>query len=142
MLRRLDGWPSLLHAFIRSRRNTPYEYGVNDCFWFAQGAIFAMTGTNILPNVDPPKSRIAAAKFLLSRGYKDVGDFVTALLGQPLKSVRLAGRGDLISFVPITPAAEIEEQHLAVVDGVGAVTPGRDGLVWVPRVLWRAGWRV
>jgi hypothetical protein len=140
MLRRLDGWPSKLHAFIRERRNMPYEYGVNDCFWFAHGAILAMTSVDIMPGVVPPTSRIAAAKYLLSQGYGDVEDLVTIKLGAPLASTRLAGRGDVVSFT--TEQDAHRERHLAVVDGVGAITPGRDRLRWVPRVLWRAGWRV
>lgn len=140
MLRRLDDWPGRLHALMRQRRFVPYAYGSNDCFWFCQAAILAMTGTDILPGVDRPASRMAAARFLVAGGYGDIEGLVTFLLGPPLASPKLAGRGDIVSFE--APRDPINERHLALVDGTGAATPGRDGLIWVPRVLWRRGWRV
>jgi len=140
MLHRLDDWPGRLHAFMRARRSIPYAYGTNDCFWFSHAAVLATTGTDILPDIEPPTSRFAAARFLMGAGYGDIEGLMTALVGAPLASPKLAGRGDIVSFETFGDPAN--ERHLAVVDGTGAVTPGRDRMIWVPRVLWRTGWKI
>lgn len=139
-MKRYEDWAKRLHALIRVRRHTPYSYGFNDCFWFAHAAVMAMTGTDILPGVTPPTSRMAAAKFLINNYSGDIEELLTARLGPPLATSRLAGRGDLVTFEPFYDP--FNERHIAVVDGRGAVTPGRDGLLWAPRVLWRSGWKV
>lgn len=133
---RHSDWPRRLSALIRERRSLPYAYGHNDCFWFIHAAILGMTGADILPGVDRPASRYAAARFLVAGGYGDLEGLVTALLGPPLPTPKCAGRGDIVSF------EHGGERHLGLVTGTGAATPGRDGLLWVPRVLWRTGWQV
>lgn len=136
MLRRFDDWPARLHAFVRARQSLPYVYGETDCASFAQAAILEMTGIDVMPGVVRPTSRIAAARFLLAGGYGDIEGLATELLGPPLESARLAGRGDIISF------EANGECHLGVVTGLDAATPGKDGILWVHRALWRRGWRV
>lgn len=138
MLKRREDWPRRLHAFLRERRAQPYVYGSNDCFWFSHAAVMAMTDSDILPGVAPPMSRLAAARFLLARGYGDVEGLMTALVGPPRDSPKLMGRGDIVSFVN----GESDQPHLAIVTGSSAATPGRDGILWVPRMMWRRGWRV
>lgn len=136
MLQRHPDWPQRLSAFIRDRRSVGYEYGTNDCGCLVLDAIAALTGAVLIPSADRPTSRAAAARFLVARGWGDVETMMTALLGPPLATPRLAGRGDVVSF-------EAQgERHLALVAGTAAATPGRDGLLWVPRALWVNGWKV
>lgn len=136
MLQRHDDWPARLHAFVRSRASMPYVYGTNDCCCYVQAAILEMTGVDVMPGVVKPSSRVAAARFILSGGYGDVEGLVSRVLGPPLQTPRLAGRGDVISF------EEAGERHLGIVVGLDAATPARDGTIWVPRQIWRNGWRV
>ncbi len=133
---RVPDWPARLAAFIRERRSLPYAYGTNDCCTMVQDWITAATGADPMPGIVRPTSRIAGARFLLSGGYGDVEGLATSVLGQPLPAPRLAGRGDVISFWAD------DEAHLAIVEGVSAVTPTDLGLGWVPRGLWRLGWKV
>lgn len=136
MLQRVDDWPRRLNAFIRARQSQPYVYGVSDCACFAQAAILEMTGVDVMPGIVRPTSRIAAARFLLAGGYGDIEGLATRLLGPPLETAWLAGRGDIVSF------EAAGERHLGVVTGSEAATPGEEGILWIPDVLWRHGWRV
>lgn len=136
MLRRRDDWPARLSAFVRAREHVPYVHGETDCACFCQAWIVEATGVDVMPGIDKPRSRIAAARFLVAGGFGDVEGLAAKVLGEPLPFPRLAGRGDIISF-------EAEgERHLAVVVDADAATPGRDGILWVPRVAWINGWRV
>lgn len=134
-LQRHPDWPAALAALLRERRTTPYVYGATDCGCLVLDAIEAMTGTVLISPADRPTSRVGAARFLLARGYGDVEGMMTALLGPALPTARLAGRGDVVSF------DAQGERHLAVCAGTSAATPGRDGLLWVPRALWLNGWK-
>lgn len=133
--RRAD-WPRRLDGFVRERRSRPYAYGSNDCgIWLLAWTLEA-TGLDLLPGLVPPTTARAAARFLLARGHRDVEGLALELLGLPLPTARLAGRGDVISF-------EADgDRHLAIVTGVVAATPGRDRLLWVPRPLWKLGWKI
>lgn len=136
MLRRRDDWPARLHAFVRARASMPYAYTTNDCASFCQAAILEMTGVDVMPDVVKPTSGIAAVRWLITNGFGDAEGLATSILGAPLETARLAGRGDVVSF------ELADERHLAVVTGTDAATPGPKGIVWVPRDHWINGWRV
>ncbi len=136
ILVRRVGWERALVEFIASRRHVPYAYGHNDCCTFVRDAVIALTGTDVMPGVEPPTSRIAGARFLLAGGYGDVEGLATKIFGQPLGAPGFAGRGDVVSF------EADDEMHLAVSIGVMAATPALEGLAWVPLEIWRNGWKV
>lgn len=134
-LHRYPDWPQRLSAYVNERRSLPYVYGSNDCGSFVIDGIGALTGVDLLPNVVRPTSAVGAQRFLIVNGYGDVEGLMTALLGDPLPSPKLAQRGDVVSF------ESSGETHLALVVSSAAATPGRDGLLWVPRPMWRTGWK-
>ncbi len=43
-MRRAEGWEYRLGKYIDAHRNKPFEWGVNDCITFANGAVIAQTG--------------------------------------------------------------------------------------------------
>jgi hypothetical protein len=133
---RVEDWPARLAGFLRERRSLPYAYGTNDCCTFVRDSVRAITGIDLMPGLRPPTTRRAGARFLLAGGYGDVEGLATRVLGAPLASPKLAGRGDIVSFWAD------DEMHLAVVAGLEAATPAQEGLAWVPRTLWRSGWKV
>lgn len=135
-LTRRPDWPRRLDDFIRERRSRSYAYGRNDCGIWLLAWTQAATGVELLPGLVPPTSARAAARFLLARGHRDVEGLAFELLGAPLPSPRVAGRGDVVSF------EGAGERHLAIVTGAVAATPGRDTLLWVPRSLWKRGWKI
>lgn len=135
-LERFVDWPRRLSAFIEARRDTPYTYGSNDCGCFVLDGIRELTGVELLAPEQRPTSAAGALRFLVRNGYDDVEGMMTAMLGAPLATARLAQRGDVVSF-------EVgNERHLALSTGPAAATPGRDKLLWAPCPLWCLAWKV
>lgn len=135
MPQRYPDWPRRLSSFVAERRSLPYAYSVNDCGSFAVDAIHALTGHQFVPGDERPTSRIGAARFLVPFGGS-VETWIESLLGARLETPRMAQRGDIVSF------EAAGENHLALVVGAVAATPGPKGLLWVPARLWRTGWKV
>ena len=129
LVRRPD-WEQRLVALVRERRTMAYRYGVNDCGTFMLDAVATMTGVDLLPGVTRPTGWLSAAKFFIARGWDDVEDMATELLGEPVGPA--ASRpGDVVSF------ERDDELHLAVRVGSDAVTPTQLGLDVVMAAQWR-----
>ena len=133
---RLPDWQARLSSLANARRNVPYQYGMTDCWCFARAAVEATTGVVLLPGVESPKGWLAAAKAMMSRGWSDVEEMMTALLGEPLEDPLAARAGDIVSY-------EFGgEHHLAVSFGDEALSPQQVGLQVIRRASWRRAWRV
>lgn len=136
MRRRRQDWPLRLNAWLDSARNRPFSWGSHDCVLAAADAVVAMTGW------DPAAefrgrytTRTGGVRALAEGGGLEA--MVTAALGDPLPTPRLAGRGDLV-LVDGGP----EGPALCVVLGAEAAGPGLDQVVYAPMKDWRVGWRV
>lgn len=134
LVRRAD-WSTRLAAVANERRALPYCYGTNDCACFARVAIEAMTGTLLLPEIDPPKGMVAAARVLIRRGWEDVGDMMVELLG-PAVDPAVSRIGDIVSY------ERGGELHLAVRFGDAALAPSLQGLIIIERADWLRAWAV
>lgn len=135
-LQRLPDWPARLAAVFEERRHMAYAYGINDCGVIMREAVRAVTGTDVLGGEALGTSWLAAAKFMIRRGWDDVEAAMTDLVGPPLARTAFARRGDIVSF------EELGERHLAVCVGATAATPGATGLLFVPMTLWCSAWKV
>jgi hypothetical protein len=135
-MQRFPDWPTRLHRFLRDRRSLPYAWGANDCCAWVQDWVLLATGVDIMPGVTRPTSAIGAAKFLHRHKVANVEGLAIVVLGGPIENTQLAGRGDVVSFWAN------DEPHLAIAAGAAAATPAAEGLVWIPRHLWRHGWKV
>lgn len=133
---RLPDWQPRFSAFLRERRSLPYEYGVTDCACFAVDAVRVVTGTDLAPGVERPRSAIEGGRFLVAHGVRTIEELFAGTLGTPWEHLGQGRRGDLASFFAAG------ETHMALVTGVAAVTPGPSGLVTVPSSLWRRAWRI
>lgn len=137
MLRRFDDWPRRLHAFIRARREMPFEWGRNDCCTFAlEGNVVALTGIDLLPGVPRPASGFGAARFLRARGHEDATGLATELLGEPIEQVAFAQRGDVVAL------PHGDEATLGVCVGADVAAPALAGLEFFPVRLGLLAWRV
>lgn len=135
-LKRLPDWPGRMSALVRARRQMPYEYGVNDCATFAVDSVIAVTGVDLAPGVERPKSNVAGGRFLIANGVRTIEQLFLSILGESWGRTRQARRGDLVCF------AAADETHMALVTGREAVTPGPDGLLPVPADLWVRAWKI
>lgn len=134
-MNRRDDWQPRLVSLANEWRNRPYVYGVTDCATFARAAVHAVTGVTLLPDLDRPKGWLAAAKTMIARGWLDVDQMATELLGEPFDPAQSRG-GDIVSF------DEGEELHLAVRIGAEAMTPSATGLRLIEPNRWIRAWKV
>jgi hypothetical protein len=128
---RISAWEDALVNYIATKRDEPFEYGVNDCCLFAAGAVEAITGEDPMPEF---------------RGKYD------SLKGS-LKVIKEVGAGTLEATLdqkfPEVPISHAQRGDLAFADGsVGVVMGGfayfvsDDGLERINRSLWDKCWSV
>lgn len=92
MMKRVAGWEARLHDVIEHHRKLPSKFGVSDCYLICDDAVEAVTGERLYPGVYYT-SEMGAAKELLARGFKDVGEAFASKLERVAPS--LAHRGDI-----------------------------------------------
>lgn len=145
-MNRFQDWPKKLDTFIEENRNRPFKRGQNDCALLAGLAIQAMTGQSFVKTyMTGYKTKKEAFEMLQNMGLEDLEAVATKHLGQPLKSHRMAGRGDIVLIDFFEEFADLGESvALGVVDTTGrfAVTTGKDGLITIPMKHWSKAWRV
>lgn len=129
---RFPDWPERLAAFIESRRETPFEYGTNDCCLFAADAVLALTGVDFAAEYRGKYSTKLGAARLLTKVGGTLGIADEKLEPLPLA---LAGRGDIV-LVPTD-----EGDALAVCVGPSAAAPTERGLTFVPRTVFKRAWK-
>lgn len=131
---RIESWPEALIDFIESRRNTPFEWGVQDCTLFAADAVLATTGIDLASEYRGAYS----SQFGAARIVSDAGGFRTLVsnkLGSEINP-KLAQRGDLVLII------QNGSEALAVCIGSEMIAAGYEGLVMKPMSEAVTAWRV
>jgi hypothetical protein len=135
-------WP-----FLQSRSKTPFEYGINDCAFFAGDAIVAMTGVDVLIDFrgqysDGPSALRAIQQITGGKSVSDAADWVTSKFGMnALPSPLYAQRGDLVLCTYTD--AEGDTEFLGIVAPSGDVAiPGKEGITHLPLSSAKKGWKV
>lgn len=131
---RKETWPTDLAAFIESRMNTPFSWGVHDCTLFAADSALAMTG------IDPAadfrgtyNSQIGAARIIVE--YGSFRNLVNTYMDGEINP-KLAQRGDWVLV------EQDGAEALAVCAGVNMVAAGLAGLVFRPMSDAITAWRI
>jgi len=136
---RVPDWPERLEAYLADCRTRPFAWGEHDCVRFAAGWIKQATGTDPAPQTRGGYHSSDTAMRTLWRCYStaDLLAAVTAVLGPPLDSPRLAFRGDVAAVsTPDGPA-------LGVVVGARIACLARPaGLTFPSLARAIAAWRI
>lgn len=134
---RREDWPERLNDYIESRRDTPFEWGTNDCCMFAAHAIEAMTGENPAAEfVRKYKKQRSAQKIIKDHGG-DLAGLICTKLGQEIDP-RQAQRGDVM----LVQIPTEDRECAAVCLGDVWAAPGQDGLVFGTMKSALTAWRV
>lgn len=111
MVSRLDNWPALLSAYIRERRNMPFEWGKNDCMAFVSGGVRALTGHDFFPGFSDYVDE-ETAKALLEKHGGPAGIISQCLGHTGSRDIKHAQRGDVV-------IAKLPEITGGIVDDTG-----------------------
>jgi hypothetical protein len=130
---RKETWDIDLMDFLKSKENTPFQWGVHDCIMFAVGCAQAMTGIDLAEKYRGYSTQEEAAQIIKkARGFLEL---VTENMGEEI-TPNFARRGDWIMI-------ETEGQPaLSVCMGTTVIAAGRDGLVRHPMNEALAAWRI
>lgn len=141
-MKRLQGWPELLGAFLESRNAEPFAWGGNDCALFACDAVFAMTGVDMAVEFRGTYNTLAGATRAIRKfaggGLDQLADKIAMQLEVAEIKPLLAQRGDVVIFDTEQGAT------LGVVGlhGYLAHSVGPQGAVAVPVSACRRAWRI
>lgn len=124
--------------FIEGRRERPFSWGENDCATFAADWIRQQTGIDPVAQYRGKyKTAAGAARAMKRYGTGELVSTWIGLVGEPLPSVRLAMRGDVVA----KDMGETGDAIGIVIDHRAAfVAP--DGLRFEPVESCRLAWRV
>ncbi len=129
-----------LCAAVAARRDTPFEWGANDCALFACDVICAASGVDYAaPFRGRYKSARGAARVLkgfAGGGLEDTCEAIARGGGLAEVPPPTAQRGDFILVGSEAGPA------LGVCLGETAALVGESGMVTYPMRLWRRAWRV
>ncbi|GFD85102.1 DUF6950 family protein [Alteromonas sp. KUL150] len=134
MIRHTD-WTVRLTDFVKSKKHTPFEWGVNDCCLFVADMALAITG------VDPAatfrgkyKSELGAMKQLKKQGFDSVEAVLTHAFGSTVSRLEVR-RGDVVLF-------ENDGRDIAGVMFGEVLAPGEYGIETFSPLLIKNVWRV
>ncbi|MBB1601586.1 DUF6950 family protein [Variovorax sp. UMC13] len=134
-----------LDAFIDARRNTPFEYFLQDCAHIAADWVFAKTGADPLADLRSPggpfEARNLLAALRLVRAAGGYQAMATQRLGADLPPL-LAQRGDVMLVMSGRPVGRVRGFTFGVCTGSHIAAPDNDGLVFLPITSGVAAWRV
>ena len=132
---RLDGWEVRLADAVEAARETPFAWGQHDCATWAFDVRRVLTGEDTAALWRGQFSTGAGwLRWMRRRGWADIEAGARALLGDPLPSVLLARRGDLVTG-GARPA-------MGVCLGADAAFVGRAGLTFLPLAGCTLAWSV
>jgi hypothetical protein len=120
MVTRMPDWPERLAQYLAAHRSTVFAWGRHDCVKFAAGAVQAITGCDLLPEVWADK---AGAARVLRRLHGLVPAVSQSL--PLLASAAWAQRGDVVLVQQPGP---VRRRWLAVADGPQWWAPAAAGL--------------
>jgi hypothetical protein len=133
---RLPGWELGLVTAIEAARQCPFQWGVHDCATWAFDLRRDLTGGEDVAALWRGRYRTAlgAERVMRRLGWRSLEALARDLLGDPLPSVRLAQRGDLV--------LANTGLGLGVCLGARAAGMAPSGLVFVPHAACALAWRV
>lgn len=134
-LMRRPGWEVALEAAVEAARNRPFSWGDHDCATWAADVRRALTGDDAAAAWRGRyRTARGASVVMASLGWATLVDAATAILGAPLNSVGLAGRGDIVT--------DGESGALGVCLGRMSAYATTDGLTFRPTLDAAMAWRV
>lgn len=125
-MKRFSDWPERLARYIASRTATPFKYGPHDCARFANGAVIAQTGVNVMTGLRY-SSAAGAQRILNAEG----GLHAAMAARLPEIPPAMARRGDVGLVRVETPTGVMLSACVVLADKLAAAT--NVGVTYRPR---------
>jgi hypothetical protein len=143
---RLDGWEKEFNAFIESRVNAPFVWGVHDCCLFANDSVFTLTGLDCAVffrgRYDDAESAYKRMKEYSGGSVPECMEKFAEVYGFEEIGINYAGRGDVALCHVETHIGGILPT-LGVVDGSGKILiAGRKGLNSFKKSTGERFWKI
>lgn len=124
---RYPDWSTRLNAYIKSRREAAFSWGVNDCGKFAFGAVEVMSGKTCPRDWSSEEEARA-----IIEEFGTVNKFLTSIFGRS-RGVLCARRGDIVADA---------KGALGIALGNRVATVSPQGFVLAPLTSFKRSWRV
>lgn len=134
-LTRLADWRARLVAYLAAVARAPYRPGRHDCALFVAGAVEAMTGRALVPELHGYKTLKQGRARLADLGIADLSDLAARHFAE-VKPI-LAHEGDIAIL-----RDRRGREALGLVQGVYVYGVGRRGLELAPRAAIERAFRV
>ena len=122
-VKKLTSWEQSFHRFLAENRDRPFKWGEWDCVSFANAAIKAITGEEIMPKTlqwhDEESAKIAIKEYggTLTRCVKKAALLKGLVRRQPEE----AQKGDIVIIT------ENKNRMVGICDGYAVVCPSDEG---------------
>lgn len=135
-MKKKDNWIKLFFDFTRENKDKPFEWGKWDCCLFANAAIKAITGKNLIPKdltwKDEKTAMQAIAKYgTLNQALTKVCKDAKIPTVKPI----MVTTGDLVLF-------KEESELVGISDGFNILAPTDDGIAFKSHELIVKAWRI
>lgn len=91
---RNEGWPLALSAYLRNKKDAPFEWARNDCATFAADCVMELTGSDPMEKYRKYRTEQGAMRIIKS------GDnfikLISESMGDPHSNTNFAKRGDVV----------------------------------------------
>lgn len=136
---RVQNWPTLLHAFVESRRNLPFNWETNNCGFLACDWVLILTG------IDPAadyrgKTTLGLRRMLKKRDLTAIASALAAANQWPQCPAAFVQRGDVVELG--MPKEQAPGVALGVCIGRESIFPGPSALVFVATSTCQLGWKI
>lgn len=130
---RVTDWDIFLWDYIDAARDTPFEWGRNDCATWVADWRALITGQDAASAWRGKyKTERGALRQIKRAGFKTMPDWVDSILGARLKTPLLARRGDIA----------LVQDALGIVTGAQVAALSPEGVVFFRLDEAQAAWRV
>lgn len=129
-MERLSDWEARLSDYLQERREMPFKYGSNDCAHFAAGAVQAITGEDVMADINSYTSKTGSLKAIKQADADSLEQVIDRKFTD--LPIGFASTGDLAFY----------DGSVGVVLGGRAAFVSEDGFALIPRDQWTKAWGV
>jgi len=138
MITKLADWQIYLHRYLSENKNRDFEWGDWDCIIFANGALKAISGANVMPSELEWRNEQEAIEAIHAYGRTFANSIKMACKNAGLEriDVQQITAGDLCIYM------NDNEELCGICDGFALISPSDNGYAFNKCDTARLAWRI